>query len=382
MQRQSDMLQGVANFPKTFLLCYIILSVLKVSKLNKSYGSKLVLDEIDLEISDSEFLVLVGPSGCGKSTLMRILAGLEKDFSGTINYKNKDLTTLSPKERNLSMVFQNYALYPHKSVFDNIAFPLKLKGLAKKFIEERVCDIAAKLSLSELLMRKPSELSGGQRQRVALARALIKNPDIFLMDEPLSNLDAKLRVQLRQEIFKLKSMSKAMFIYVTHDQVEALTLGDRIAVLNDGKIQQVASPIELFDKPANTFVASFIGSPAMNLIKGYKDGVILGFRPDPVSLVQESQSDLKFSGSIVNIENLGNEIIIYLNLDNYICEGAISMKLKTTAKVQGLFETYQQQKANSEKLINIEFFVAESLLYYFSELNNKLLYKGFSNESN
>lgn len=356
--------------------------MLKVSKLNKSYGSKLVLDEIDLEISDSEFLVLVGPSGCGKSTLMRILAGLEKDFSGTINYKNKDLTALSPKERNLSMVFQNYALYPHKSVFENIAFPLKLQGLTKKFIEESVCDIAAKLSLSELLTRKPSQLSGGQRQRVALARALIKNPDIFLMDEPLSNLDAKLRVQLRQEIFKLKSMSKAMFIYVTHDQVEALTLGDRIAVLNDGKIQQVASPIELFEKPANTFVASFIGSPAMNLIKGYKDGVILGFRPDPVSLVQESQSDFKFSGSIVNIENLGNEIIIYLNLDNYISEGLISLKLKTTAKVQGLFEAYQQQKANSEKLINIEFFVAESLLYYFSELNNKLLYKGFSNESN
>lgn len=356
--------------------------MLQVTKLNKSYGEKLVLDDIDLEISDNEFLVLVGPSGSGKSTLMRILAGLEKDFSGELSFKGNDLTNLSPKDRNISMVFQNYALYPHKTVFENIAFPLKIQSIEKKIIQEKVQDIAKKLSLEELLKRKPSELSGGQRQRVALARALIKNPRIFLMDEPLSNLDAKLRVQLRQEIFNLKALTSAMFIYVTHDQVEALTLGDRIAVLNDGKIQQVASPVELFEKPANTFVASFIGSPGMNLINDYKKEMIVGFRPDQVSLSQSKDTDHKFSGSVVNIENLGSEIIVYLDLDKYLSLEPITIKSKTSAKALELLDLYQDHKLNSEKLINIEFFVSENLLYYFSELSKKLLYKGFPNESN
>ena len=342
----------------------------------------MVLDGIDLEISDNEFLVLVGPSGSGKSTLMRILAGLEKDFNGDLSFKDRDLTALDSKDRNISMVFQNYALYPHKTVFDNIAFPLKIQGIAKSEIEEKVLDIAGKLSLSELMQRKPAQLSGGQRQRVALARALIKNPDIFLMDEPLSNLDAKLRVQLRQEIFKLKSLTNAMFIYVTHDQIEALTLGDRIAVLNNGKIQQVASPVELFEKPANTFVASFIGSPAMNLIRGFKKDTILGFRPDAVELEKKQDSDHGFSGSIINIENLGNEIIIYLDLDKYSSDSPITLRLKLSSKTKELMSQYQAQKLNSKKLINIEFFVAENLLYYFSEQSRELLYKGFPNESN
>jgi ABC-type sugar transport system ATPase subunit len=356
--------------------------VLEISQLNKSYGSTLVLDNIDLKVSDNEFLVLVGPSGSGKSTLMRILAGLEKDFQGKLAFKGKDLTRLSPKERNISMVFQNYALYPHKSVFENIAFPLKLQSLNKKLIKEKVLEIAKKLSLGELLERKPSELSGGQRQRVALARALIKNPEIFLMDEPLSNLDAKLRVQLRQEIFSLKSLTDAMFIYVTHDQIEALTLGDRIAVLNDGKIQQVASPVELFEKPANTFVAGFIGSPAMNLISGYKKEMILGFRPDHASFIKETESDHRFTGSIINIENLGSEIVVYLELNEYHSEHPVTIKTKTGDKASELLKAYQGQKQNCEKLINIEFFVNENLLYYFSELSKELLYKGFPNDSN
>lgn len=356
--------------------------MLKVSQLNKSYGSNLVLDDIDLNVSDNEFLVLVGPSGSGKSTLMRILAGLEKKFTGTLSFKDKDLTRLSPKDRNISMVFQNYALYPHKTVFENIAFPLKLQSIDKKVINEKVLDIALKLSLEDLLDRKPSELSGGQRQRVALARALIKDPDIFLMDEPLSNLDAKLRVQLRQEIFSLKALTSAMFIYVTHDQIEALTLGDRIAVLNDGKIQQVANPVDLFEKPANTFVASFIGSPAMNLIHGYKESMIVGFRPDQVSFEKLNDSDHRFSGNIINIENLGSEIIVYLNISDYVSDQPVTIKTKAGSKSLELLKLYQSQKQDSEKLINIEFFVDENLLYYFSEQSKELLYKGFLNESN
>lgn len=356
--------------------------MLSISQLNKSYGSNLVLDDIDLQVSDHEFLVLVGPSGSGKSTLMRILAGLEKDFEGKLSFQGKDLTSLSPKDRNISMVFQNYALYPHKTVFENIAFPLKLQSLDKKLIKEKVLDITKKLSLEELHDRKPSELSGGQRQRVALARALIKNPDIFLMDEPLSNLDAKLRVQLRQEIFKLKSLTNAMFIYVTHDQVEALTLGDRIAVLNEGKIQQLASPVELFEKPANTFVASFIGSPAMNLIKGFQEGMIIGFRPDQVHFDANAEHNQKFSASILNIENLGSEIIVYLKLNQYESDHPVAIKLKAGDKALELLKLYQAQKQDSEKLINIEFFVSKSLLYYFSELSKELLFKGFPNDSN
>ena len=349
--------------------------MLKVSNLSKSYGTNLVLDGIDFEVDQSEFLVLVGPSGSGKSTLMRILAGLEKEYSGEISLDGKDLTVLNPQERNVSMVFQNYALYPHKTVFENIAFPLTLKKIAKQDIDKQVREVAQKLSLDDLLERKPAQLSGGQRQRVALARALIKNPQIFLMDEPLSNLDAKLRVQLRQEIFKLKSLSKALFIYVTHDQVEALTLGDKIAVLNDGKIQQLASPQELYEKPANTFVASFIGSPAMNLIEGYEEDQILGFRPDVVSLT-EIEKSLRLSGDIVNIENLGNELIIYLVLDD-LAVNQVSIRIKNFKQA---LELYQSTKQDSEKLIKLEFFVPENLLYYFSEQNHKLISKGFKNE--
>lgn len=356
--------------------------MLKLKQINKAYGKKLVLDDIDLDILDNEFLVLVGPSGSGKSTLMRILAGLETEFDGDLVHDDKDLKKLDPKQRNISMVFQNYALYPHKTVFENIAFPLKIKSETKKTIKEKVLDMATKLSLEELLDRKPSELSGGQRQRVALARALVKNPDIFLLDEPLSNLDAKLRVQLRQEIFKLKSLTKAIFIYVTHDQIEALTLGDRIAVLNDGKIQQIASPTELFEKPANTFVASFIGSPAMNLVYGFKENLIMGFRPDAALLESHNPADKKFSAQLVNIENLGNEIIIYLTLDDYQTDSLLTIKSKINDKAKELLTAYNKQKINSTKQMHIEFFVTENLLYYFSEQSKELLYKGFSNESN
>ncbi len=320
--------------------------MLKIKNLKKAYGDKIVLDDIDLEISKNEFLVLVGPSGSGKSTLMRIIAGLEKEYSGDIALSKEDLSKLAPKERNISMVFQNYALYPHKTVFQNIAFPLKLLGKDKEHIANNVLDIAKKLSIEDLLERKPNELSGGQRQRVALARALIKNPSIFLMDEPLSNLDAKLRVQLRQEIFKLKSLSDSIFVYVTHDQIEALTLGDKIAVLNEGKIQQIASPQELYEKPANTFVASFIGSPPMNLIYSFNEDKILGFRPDDASLTAKDSNDQKFTESI---------------------------KVKNDKDIKTLLEKYQSFREKVEESINIEFFVAENLLYYFNKSDNKLI---------
>lgn len=347
--------------------------MLQVKNLNKSFGTNLVLDGIDFEVLDNEFLVLVGPSGSGKSTLMRILAGLENDFSGQLLYKGNNLSSKAPKDRNISMVFQNYALYPHKTVFENIAFPLQLQNLKKLLIKEKVLAVAEKLELTEFLKRKPAELSGGQRQRVALARALIKEPDIFLMDEPLSNLDAKLRVQLRQEIFKLKSLTNALLIYVTHDQIEALTLGDKIAVLNEGKIQQLASPSELYEKPANTFVASFIGSPPMNLISRHQDQEIIGFRPDAVSFTKIQDDDLALNGVLLNIENLGSEFIFYLDIKEYDSENLICLKLKNSSELTELVSEFQEKKIDSQKLINLEFFVAKNLLYYFNKQSKELI---------
>ncbi|MCI5825605.1 MAG: ATP-binding cassette domain-containing protein, partial [Arcanobacterium sp.] len=223
------------------------------------------VDQLNLEIKDGEFLVLVGPSGCGKSTSLRMLAGLEDVNSGHIYIGDRDVTDVSPKDRDIAMVFQNYALYPHMTVADNMGFALKIAGVDKAQIRERVEKAAATLGLTEYLDRKPKALSGGQRQRVAMGRAIVRQPQVFLMDEPLSNLDAKLRVQTRTQIASLQRELGVTTLYVTHDQTEALTMGDRIAVLNAGVLQQVASPDEMFTKPANMFVAGFIGSPAMNL---------------------------------------------------------------------------------------------------------------------
>ncbi len=279
-----------------------------------------------MEIPEAEFLVLVGPSGCGKSTLIRSIAGLETIDAGEIFFRNQRLDTLAPKERHLSMVFQNYALYPHKTVYDNIAFPLTLTKAQD--IDEQVRAIAAKLELTDYLSRKPRELSGGQRQRVALARALIKNPEIFLLDEPLSNLDAKLRTLMRSEIHRLHQETGKIFIYVTHDQIEALTLADRIVVMNHGQIQQIGSPEEIYNNPANTFVASFIGSPPTNLItlneqtlksfspefKPKHYPAILGIRPEHLSLETGAEAASELRVKLNSVELLGSELIAHSEL--------------------------------------------------------------------
>ncbi|MGH3322630.1 MAG: ABC transporter ATP-binding protein, partial [Streptosporangiaceae bacterium] len=223
------------------------------------------VDSLSLTIEDGEFMVLVGPSGCGKSTSLRMLAGLEETTTGTIQIGDRDVTEVTPKERDIAMVFQNYALYPHMSVADNMGFALKISGVPKAEIAKRVQDAAALLGLEELLGRKPKALSGGQRQRVAMGRAIVREPQVFLMDEPLSNLDAKLRVQTRSQIAALQRRLDTTTLYVTHDQTEALTMGDRVAVLKDGLLQQVDTPRRLYDRPDNVFVAGFIGSPQMNL---------------------------------------------------------------------------------------------------------------------
>ncbi len=235
----------------------------------KYFDENEILKGIDLEIKDQEFMVLVGPSGCGKTTTLRIIAGLEDADGGEVLIGDQDVTNVLPKDRNIAMVFQSYALYPHLSVFDNMGFALKLQKVSKAEIKSRVDMASEILGLQDLLKRKPRQLSGGQRQRVALGRAIVRDPAVFLMDEPLSNLDAKLRVQMRGELKKLYERLKTTIVYVTHDQVEAMTLGTRITIMKDGHIQQVEKPLEVYDRPANMFVAGFIGSPAMNFLHGY-----------------------------------------------------------------------------------------------------------------
>src|SRR2546429_1476433 len=234
--------------------------------LNKMYDDVHACKDVNLNILDKEFVVLVGPSGCGKATTLRMVAGLEEITSGEISIGDRVVNALPPKDRDIAMVFQNYALYPHMSVYDNMAFGLKMRKFPKAEIQKRVQDAAEILGIQELLKRKPRQLSGGQRQRVAVGRAIVRHPQVFLFDEPLSNLDAKLRVQMRVELKRLHNRLETTAIYVTHDQVEAMTLGDRVVVMKDGWIQQVGEPLELYGRPANRFVAGFIGSPAMNFV--------------------------------------------------------------------------------------------------------------------
>ncbi|QGU06601.1 Trehalose import ATP-binding protein SugC [Corynebacterium occultum] len=269
--------------------------------------------ELNLDIADGEFLVLVGPSGCGKSTTLRALAGLEEVESGQILIDGQDVTGQEPADRDIAMVFQNYALYPHMSVAKNMGFALKLAKLPQAEIDAKVNEAAEILGLSEFLDRKPKDLSGGQRQRVAMGRALVRNPKVFLMDEPLSNLDAKLRVQTRSEVAALQRRLGTTTVYVTHDQVEAMTMGDRVAVLKDGLLQQVAPPRELYDSPVNEFVAGFIGSPAMSLFPA--DGVTLGVRPEHMMVLEgeapAGQRELR--GTVDIVEELGSESFVYAN---------------------------------------------------------------------
>jgi multiple sugar transport system ATP-binding protein len=254
------------------------MSGIRLENVTKRYPNGVrAVDDVSLHIADGEFVVLVGPSGCGKTTLLRSIAGLEDVTAGTIRIGDDDVTTKTPQQRDIAMVFQNYALYPHMSVADNLAYGLKLRKMAKTERDARVRDIAVKLGLDELLDRKPSALSGGQRQRVAMGRAIVREPKAFLMDEPLSNLDAKLRVSMRAELARLHERLGVTTVYVTHDQVEAMTLGERVAVMRDGVIQQVDAPQNLFNRPRNLFVAAFIGSPAMNLVEAKIDGGLIRF---------------------------------------------------------------------------------------------------------
>ena len=247
---------------------------IELKNLTKRWGNFVGVDNFNLTISDQEFLVLLGPSGCGKTTTMRMIAGLEGVTKGQVLIDGKVVNDLEPKDRDVAMVFQSYALYPNMTVYENIRFPLKVRKIDKALHDEKVMNASEMVELNDFLHRKPAELSGGQRQRVALARAIVREPTVFLMDEPLSNLDAKLRVSTRAQIKNLQHNLKVTTIYVTHDQVEAMTLADRVVVMNDGIVQQVGTPQEIYNKPANSFVASFIGSPAMNLLKGsISDGV-------------------------------------------------------------------------------------------------------------
>src|SRR5262250_2222751 len=239
-----------------------------IRDVRKAFGNAHVIHGVDISIRDGEFVVLVGPSGCGKSTLLRMIAGLENITGGEIRIGDRIVNNVPPKERDVAMVFQNYALYPHMTVAANMAFSMKLRGAPKSEIDERVNRAAAILGLSQLLRRYPRQLSGGQRQRVAMGRAIVRDPQVFLFDEPLSNLDAKLRVQMRTEIKELHQRLGTTTVYVTHDQIEAMTMADKIVVMHDGIVEQIGAPLELYDRPSNLFVAGFIGSPAMNLFKG------------------------------------------------------------------------------------------------------------------
>ncbi|WP_374641289.1 ABC transporter ATP-binding protein [Tabrizicola sp.] len=279
---------------------------IQLTKVRKSFGEVDVIPGIDLTIENGEFVVFVGPSGCGKSTLLRLIAGLEDTTSGTIEIDGKDATNLPPAKRGLAMVFQSYALYPHMTVRKNIAFPLKMAGMDQAEQDKRVERAAKVLNLSSYLDRRPGQLSGGQRQRVAIGRAIVREPAAFLFDEPLSNLDAALRVGMRQEISELHQSLKTTMIYVTHDQVEAMTMADKIVVLNAGRIEQVGAPLELYNHPRNLFVACFIGSPKMNVIEGAEaakhDAHAIGIRPEHISV-----GDGPWEGVVGLSEHLGSD---------------------------------------------------------------------------
>ena len=292
-----------------------------LKNVSNSFGSTTIIPDIDLEIEDGEFVVFVGPSGCGKSTLLRLIAGLEDTSGGTISIDGRDVTGEAPARRKLAMVFQSYALYPHMTVAKNIAFPLKMAGESKETIDRKVADAARVLNLTNYLERRPGQLSGGQRQRVAIGRAIVRQPSAFLFDEPLSNLDAALRGTMRLEISELHNQLKTTMIYVTHDQVEAMTMADKIVVLNAGNIEQVGSPMELYKSPKNLFVAGFIGSPKMNLIEGApaaKQGAkTIGIRPEHLAV---STTSGEWKATVGVAEHLGSDTFLHVHSDGVAFE--------------------------------------------------------------
>lgn len=357
----------------------------KVVELNKVYPNGFhAVKDVNLSIEDKEFMILVGPSGCGKTTTLRMIAGLEDITSGDMVIGDRKVNDVSPKDRNIAMVFQNYALYPHMTVYENMAFGLKLSKTPKDEIDERIKRAAKILDIEALLKRKPKQLSGGQRQRVALGRAIVRKPEVFLMDEPLSNLDAKLRVQMRAELIKLHNELETTFIYVTHDQTEAMTMGTRICVMNDGIVQQVADPRTIYNKPANVFVASFIGAPQMNffngkvlegnavqveahnfklsakMIKAVEEKqkgnapVIVGIRPEDIRL---GSADEGIAAKVEVTELLGNDLNIYFKIGakNYIMKTDAASNIKIGDTIYPVFD--------SEKLHLFDQETEQSLLY-------------------
>jgi len=365
------------------------MAVVELKNVSKVYDNKLkVVSDVNLIINDKEFVVLVGPSGCGKSTTLRMIAGLEEITEGQIYIDNRLINEVSPKDRDIAMVFQNYALYPHMTVYDNMAFGLKLRKYSKEDIKQRVADAAKILDLEEYLDRKPKALSGGQRQRVAVGRAIVRKPKVFLFDEPLSNLDAKLRVQMRTEISKLHKQLGATMIYVTHDQTEAMTMGDRIVVMKDGLVQQVDSPMNLYNDPQNKFVAGFIGSPAMNFIDvnlsnentlASKNGdftfnlsaerkdflrdyhqkeTTLGLRPEDIQLENELTTTVEMVTKIELIEPMGNEIFIHFKIG----ESKFIARVKPMSKLK-----YGE---------DIKLYADEASVYFFDKASGNNIFFG------
>ncbi len=349
------------------------MSYLKFEDIDKSFGENNVISKFNLEVEKGKFIVLLGPSGCGKSTLLRMIAGLEKIDNGKILLEGNLLNDLLPSKRQIAMVFQSYALYPHMNVFENISFGLMNEKIEKNKIKEKVIEAANILKIKELLNRKPKELSGGQRQRVAIGRAITRNPKLFLFDEPLSNLDAALRSEMRVEISKLHKKLKSNIIYVTHDQVEAMTLADKIVIMNKGNIEQFGAPDDIYNDPKNVFVAEFIGNPKMNIIKikkedivnkntlnlfnkiikfensNFNDDLYIGIRPEDISL--ENKSEITVEITIELIENLGSEKIIYSHLNG------TEIRIKSSKNIKDK---------------NITIYLPRNKLYLFDNNKNRL----------
>ena len=311
---------------------------LQLENLRKQFAKNVIpVKDMNIEVEDGEFLTLLGPSGCGKSTLLRLIAGLETPTQGKVLIGDRDVTNVTPGDRNIAMVFQSYALYPHMTVFENIAASLKLRKIPTDEIQKRVNDVAQKLELGHLLERKPRQMSGGQRQRVALARSLVRNPEVFLLDEPLSNLDALLREQVRAELKQLFNSQQKPVVYVTHDQTEAMTLSSKVAILYDGFLQQLDSPHEIYTHPANRFVAGFVGSPQMNLLTlkceennailgefkiplphfpRMPKQIVMGLRPEDVRFAQPEISQVTIKGKVILVEDLGKEKLLIIQVEN------------------------------------------------------------------